>query len=116
MAKRDHDDSGKFAAKSDSDRAVRSIRATDETWAIFGDRADEHDMTRADYLEALLSGEIELENDDSDSNENELDFDLEEVTEILKECLTMTGKTVSRDMKKKIKEVLELMGEGPEND
>lgn len=58
---------GRFAAKSDEHRQVRSIRLTDTTWEILGDLAG--DLTRADLLEELgglmkpgspfLSGRIE---------------------------------------------------------
>lgn len=116
MSEQTRRDSGKFDFKSNAERAVRSIRATDTVWDAFGDKAEELDMSRADYLEALFTGEIEWENDDSDSNKNDLDFDIEEVTEILKDCLRITGKNVSREMKKKIKEVLEIMGEDIEED
>lgn len=45
---------GKFLAKSDDGRSVRSIRATDATWMKFGDMAEEEGITRADLLEKLV--------------------------------------------------------------
>lgn len=45
------DDSGKFTRKSDSERKVRSIRATDHVWDDFGFEADKRRITRADLLE-----------------------------------------------------------------
>lgn len=115
MGEQDRSNSGKFAAKGDTVRAIRSIRLTDTTWDKLGDKADEHDISKADYLEALFSGEIDWESEDSDSNENELDFDVSEVTEILQECLKLKG-NVSKILKGKIKEVLEIMGEEPEEE
>lgn len=45
---------GRFVHKSDADRQVRSIRATDSTWQTFGQYANELGMTRADLLEHLV--------------------------------------------------------------
>lgn len=44
-------ENGRFAAKSDADRKVRSIRATDRVWDDFGFLADQRRITRADLLE-----------------------------------------------------------------
>lgn len=46
---------GKFVAKSDSERLVRSIRATPRTWDDFGFLSDERRITRADLLEQWVS-------------------------------------------------------------
>lgn len=46
---------GKFIPKSDAERKVRSIRATDRTWDDFGFLADQRRITRADLLELLAS-------------------------------------------------------------
>lgn len=45
------DDLGKFAPKSDAERKVRSIRATDWVWDEFGFFAGSRGITRADLLE-----------------------------------------------------------------
>jgi hypothetical protein len=45
------DDSGRFTAKSDSERKVRSLRATDWVWDEFGFLASGQKITRADLLE-----------------------------------------------------------------
>lgn len=45
---------GKFANKSESDRQVRSIRATEEVWTKFGEIAESGDLTRADFLERFV--------------------------------------------------------------
>lgn len=115
MGEQDRNNSGKFAAKGDTVRVIRSIRLTDITWDKLGDKADEHDISKADYLEALFSGEINWESEDFSSDENELEFDVSEVTEILKKCLTLKG-NVSKILKSKIKEVLEIMGEDLEEE
>jgi hypothetical protein len=57
MAMELRDDAGKFAPKSDSERKVRSIRATDRTWNDFGFEADKRRITRADLLEQWVRGE-----------------------------------------------------------
>ncbi|MGB3203741.1 MAG: hypothetical protein WBB28_01995 [Crinalium sp.] len=44
---------GKFAAKSDDTRRVRSVRVTDSSWEILGEMAHIRGMTRADLLEAI---------------------------------------------------------------
>ncbi|NJL91565.1 MAG: hypothetical protein HC916_18620 [Coleofasciculaceae cyanobacterium SM2_1_6] len=36
MSTQDRKESGRFAFKSDTHRAVRSIRATDNTWEVLG--------------------------------------------------------------------------------
>jgi len=45
---------GRFRPKSDEDRKVRSIRATDSAWESLGDLAESHDMSRADLVEHLV--------------------------------------------------------------
>lgn len=42
---------GRFASKSEADRQVRSIRATNRVWDDFGFLADQRRITRADLLE-----------------------------------------------------------------
>jgi hypothetical protein len=100
-------DCGKFAKKGNSARAVRTIRLTDETWNLLGEKADENDMTRADYLEALASNEVDW-NEEKDVESN-LDFDIDEVTEIMKEILTFKSREGTK-MKEKVKEIAEIMG------
>lgn len=50
-------DRGTFTLKGDSERQVRSIRATDRTWDDFGFEADKRRITRADLLEQWVRGE-----------------------------------------------------------
>lgn len=107
MIDQDRTDHGLFAKKGNSVRVVRTIRLTDETWNLLGEKADENDMSRADFLESLASGEIDW-NEEKDVESN-LDFDADEVAEILTECLTLKG-NVSKILKAKITEVLEIMG------
>ncbi|MEB3358612.1 MAG: hypothetical protein VKK04_17940 [Synechococcales bacterium] len=45
---------GRFQPKSDEDRKVRSIRATDSAWESLGDLAESHNMSRADLVEQLV--------------------------------------------------------------
>jgi hypothetical protein len=51
---RARDDNGKFTSKSDTQRDVRSLRATDQVWDEFGDLASSKGMSRADLLEVLV--------------------------------------------------------------
>lgn len=106
MTEQDRGDRGRFTAKGESIRVVRSIRLTDQTWKVLGDRADDQDMTRADYLEALTSGDLEWE---SEAKNEELDFDLDEVAEILKQALKLKSNAGGK-IKLRIKEALQLMG------
>lgn len=102
-------DNGKFAAKGIENRTVRSIRATNSTWNILEEKASEQDMTKADYLEALVAGEIDWELENSDKEATEFDFDVEEVAEILKEALTLKANAGGK-IKTEIKRALEMMG------
>lgn len=113
MATQDRNDSGKFEAKGDAIRAVRTIRLTDSTWASLADKADGLDVSKADYLEGLFSGEIEWENDDSELDKNDVDFDVDEVAEILSNALTSKERG-NKHLKAAIVEVLEIMGQGLE--
>ncbi len=109
MTDQERNDGGKFAPKGDTIRAVRSIRLTDTTWHSLGDKANERDITKADYLEGLFSGSIGWENDDVESDKVDLDFDPEQVAEILKNVLTFKERG-NKHLKAAIAEVLELMG------
>lgn len=103
-------DNGKFAPKGNENRTVRSIRATDSTWNALEDKASEQDMSKADYLEALVSGEIDWESEDSEKDElAEFDFDVEEVAEVLREALTLKANAGGK-IKTEIKRALEMMG------
>jgi hypothetical protein len=98
---------GLFAKKGDSERKVRSIRLTDKTWDTLGEKADDKEMTRADFLEALVTGEIEW--DEENENESNVDFDVDEVAKILKDALNFKG-NATKKIKAEIEKVLELMG------
>lgn len=111
----DRGDGGKFAAKGDDIRAVRSVRLTDNTWRTLGERADDQDMTRADYLEALVAGEVEWESEGVESDQQDLDFDPDEIAEILKEALTLKANAGGK-IKLRIKEALQLMGYDPDEE
>jgi len=109
MAEQEKDDRGRFTSKSSSERKIRSIRATDETWNLLGDKAEENDMTRADFLEALVTGQVEWEKPEiGEESNSDLDFDVDEIAEILKEALILKSNAGGK-IKTKIREVLELM-------
>jgi predicted DNA-binding protein len=107
--KRDRGDGGKFLAKSDDERHVRSIRATDETWEVFGELAASRGQTRADLLETLMES-------GSDEIESAVDQDtLDEVVELLKEGLTIKANTGGA-IKQRIRSALEILGEELDED
>ncbi|MUG95864.1 hypothetical protein F7734_27325 [Scytonema sp. UIC 10036] len=56
MLKRDIQ--GKFALKDDDYRQVRSVRLTDESWKALGIAAECLGMSRADYLEKVIRGNV----------------------------------------------------------
>lgn len=47
---------GKFAPKSDAPRKVRSVNLTDAAWEWLARTAEQANLTRNDYLEALAQG------------------------------------------------------------
>lgn len=49
---------GKFALKNDDYRSVRSLRLTDDTWRALGMIAECMGLTRADYLEEIVSRDL----------------------------------------------------------
>lgn len=103
-------ENGKFAPKGNENRTVRSIRATDSTWNALEEKANEQDMSKADYLEGLVSGEIDWESEDLEKDEvSEFDFDVEEIAEILREALTLKSNAGGK-IKTEIKRVLEMIG------
>lgn len=53
MTKRDI--KGKFILKNEEHRRVRSLRLTDSTWEKLGIAAQSLEMTRADWLEELVT-------------------------------------------------------------
>lgn len=55
MARFKRQKDGRFRTKSDTDRKVRSIRATDSAWESLGDIAEAQNLSRADLMEQLVS-------------------------------------------------------------
>lgn len=55
MIEQSRNKSGKFVSKSSQLRQVRAIRLTDNTWNKLGQLAAHRNMTRADYLESVVS-------------------------------------------------------------
>lgn len=63
MGQQGRNELGKFSAKSDEHRQVRSIRLTDTAWNALGEIADSRCITRADLIEDWMHGEyFDLEN------------------------------------------------------
>lgn len=94
---------GKFAPKSDSERKVRSIRATDRVWDDFGFEADKRRITRADLLEQWASSPPAA-TATAPSNT----ADLEQVIAILEQALTMKA-NAGGAIKGEIRKALDLL-------
>ena len=89
------DNKGQFTNKSNTQRKVRSIRATDQTWEIFGDIAQQQGITRADLLEQMMISNRVIPGKDK-------------VVNILKDALKLKA-NAGGAIKKKIREVLDLI-------
>jgi hypothetical protein len=100
-------DGGKFGAKGDEERKVRSLRATDSVWESFGEAAEERGITRADLLESLVEDEV-ISSDGHPASVVD-DEILDEVVELLQDALSLKS-NAGGAIKAKIREVLELLG------
>ena len=89
------DNKGQFTNKSDTQRKVRSIRTTDQTWEIFGDIAQQQGITRADLLEQMMIYNRVIPGKDK-------------VVNILKDALKLKA-NAGGAIKNKIREVLDLI-------
>ena len=58
MLPQERGERGRFAAKSDNPREVRSLRLTDTTWEKLGKAADSRRITRADLIEQLAESGV----------------------------------------------------------
>ncbi len=97
---------GHFEAKSEDERKVRSIRATDETWETFGEWASQRSITRADLLEMFTQDRrIEHLNEPCNTQLN-----LDSILEILNEALTYKA-NAGGAIKAKIREAIALINE-----
>lgn len=100
------DDLGRFEAKSEDERKVRSIRATDETWETFGEWASERSITRADLLEMFTQDRrIEYLNEPCNTQ-----IDTDRILAILEEALTYKA-NAGGAIKARIKEAIALIQE-----
>ena len=66
----ERDSGGKFTAKGDEPRKVRSFRLTDSTYEAISDVAESLDMSKGDYLEKLNDDGVFTDSDDETSVEN----------------------------------------------
>lgn len=57
MPSQSRNDRGRFVAKSDVNREVRSLRLTNATWQRLGELANSQGMTRSDLIEQLVESE-----------------------------------------------------------
>lgn len=86
---------GQFENKSETERKVRSIRATDDVWQKFGEMAKQQGITRADLLEKFVNDVRVLHSNDKN-------------TKLLEEALDLKANTGGA-IKKKIREYLKLI-------
>jgi hypothetical protein len=56
MSNKARNTSGKFAAKSETPRKIRSVNLTDDAWQWLADVATKAGVSRNDYLEAMAEG------------------------------------------------------------
>lgn len=96
------DDAGKFAPKSDAERKVRSIRATDHIWDDFGFEADKRRITRADLLERWVKGQGLVQ------SEGITRIELAVAVSILTEALDLKA-NAGGAIKARIREALEVL-------
>lgn len=95
---------GRFTSKSEDDRKVRSIRATDETWNSFGEAAEERGITRADLLELM----VEDKRFDQIEIPCNTQIDVDSILEILQDALTLKS-NAGGAIKARIKEAIALI-------
>lgn len=103
---------GTFILKSETERLVRSIRATDWVWDEFGFQADSRRITRADLLERWVKGEENPPAAPTSAGAHLVEeIDVAIAVEILHEALTMKA-NAGGAIKKAIRQALdELMVE-----
>jgi uncharacterized lipoprotein YajG len=66
----DRDNGGKFTAKGDEPRKVRSFRLTDSTYDAISEQAENLDLSKGDYLEKLNDDGVFTGEDSETSTEN----------------------------------------------
>jgi len=98
-------ENGKFQQKSDENREVRSIRATNSTWGGLGTYADRRHLTRADLLEELVD---DLAKEDGNKCKYITPIELEVIVTTLKESLNLKGNATSK-IKVEISKVLAML-------
>ena len=91
---------GQFQNKSESERKVRSIRATDNVWQKLGEIAKQQGITRADLLEEIIKNNRVLH-----SNNSQVIHGNIENIKLLEEALKLKA-NAGGAIKKKIHEYL----------
>jgi hypothetical protein len=101
---------GKFAPKSDAERKVRSIRATDHVWDDFGFEADKRRITRADLLEMWVSSPPATSPPATSppATSPSSCVDLEQMIAILEQALTLKA-NAGGAIKARIRKALEVL-------
>ena len=94
---------GQFKNKSETERKVRSIRATDDVWQKLGEIAIQQRITRADLLEEIIKNNCVLH-----SNNSQVIHGNIEAIKVLKEALKLKANAGGK-IKEKIREYLKLI-------
>ena len=94
---------GQFQNKSEAQRKIRSIRATDNVWQEFGEIAKQQGVTRADLLEEIIKNNRVLRD-----NNNQVIHGNIDKTKLLKEALKLKANAGGK-IKEKIREYLNLV-------
>jgi hypothetical protein len=81
---------GRFIPKSDAERRVRTLRATDGVWQAFGQHAEAQDMTRADLLEQWVQ---QLEQAGSSQSASVIEHPIQPVEPTLTSKASTAGST-----------------------
>lgn len=88
---------GQFENKSEAERKVRSIRATNNVWEKLGEMANKQGITRADLLEKIINEDRVLHSNNKNKN-----------IKLLEEALELKA-NAGGAIKKKIREYLKRL-------
>ncbi len=97
---------GTFLNKSNSDRQVKSIRATEKIWNKFGEEAERLSITRADLLEKMFSDDGVIHGNTKPNNDGVIHGKMLEILGILRHGITPKkhGGTYASNNAKSLKE------------
>lgn len=103
------DKGGRFTPKSEEQRKVRTVRATDAVWNELGRRATDESVTRADLLEMWMSEDAGTSNPQQPSEKISPEV-VEQLRELIAEALTIPSNK-GGGIKKKLRDMQALIGD-----